>query len=224
MHSTESVKPRKPKSTAASTKADKSSKLSEEDKAAAKPVKPDKSETASKPAAPPKEESDDDPPRPRPAWVNAEPRVQGGVYLTTRKTDPHVTTLECERDVSAALQSAVSEYAQALMGDAGYVRLSASDMARLERDRWDEPRTIEIGGESKPMHTLHLLIGFDKKIKEHILDQAQNVAENVVVAKRLKGVGFVLGGVLGLLALSWGVLRLITKDAEKAKVGDAAPT
>ena len=167
-----------------------------------------KSEKSAKPSTPPKDESEDAAPQPPepPAWVKAEPKSKGDVYLMTRQTDPYTTSLECEREVPKALQSAVSEYAQLLLGgdQARYVHLPESDLRRLERDRWIETREIDVGGETKDMLTLHLLIGFDPAMKDHI----RTMAENAVVTQRLQGAGVVLGGVLGLLALVWGGLSL----------------
>ena len=200
MKSAEGSKPRKPKTSAASTKVAKAETSS-------KAVKSDSADKSAKPAAPPKDDSDDDSPQPPPAWVKGELTTKNGIYFLTRQTDPYSTTLECDRDVPAALQSAVSEYAQLLLGNdqAKNVRLPEDDLQHLERDRWVEPRTIEIGGESKRMHTLHLLIGFDSAMQQEI----RMMAENATVAQRLKGAGVVLGGVLGLLALVWGGLSFM---------------
>jgi hypothetical protein len=204
MHATESMKP---KNSATSARVAKSTKPEN---------KPDKS---AKPATPPKEDSNDADRQP-PAWIKTEPRMQGGVYLMTRQTDPYSTTLECDRDLPKVLQSAVSEYAQLLLGnDQGKnVRLSETELQQLVRDRWVETRTIDIGGETKNMLTLHLLIGFDPARKQRIL----GLAENVIVAQRLKGAGVVLGGLLGVLALAWAGLRMATNECKKEKVADAA--
>jgi hypothetical protein len=214
MHSTELVRPRKAKTSAAPAKV---AKLNKSDAS-------NKLDTSAKPATPPKDESDDAAPQPPqpPAWVKAEPKMQGSVYLMTRQTDPYSTTLECEREVPKALQSAVSEYAQLLLGNdqAKYVRFSESDLLELVREKWDEPRTIDIGGESKAMHTLHVLIGFDQAMKLQI----RSMAENAIVTQRLKGAGVVLGGFLGLLALVWGGLSLMgNRQDAKAIQATAAP-
>ncbi len=213
MQSAETSKPRKPKSSAASTKVAKADN-------SAKAVKPAAADKLTKPATPPKDDSDDDAPQPPPAWVKGELTKKNGVYFLTRQTDPYSTTLECDRDVPAALQSAVSEYAQLLLGNdqAKNVRLPEDDLQHLERDRWVEPRTIEVGGETKRMHTLHLLIGFDPTMQQEI----RMMAENATVAQRLKGAGVVLGGVLGLLALVWGGLSFMGSRQDVKLVHEAA--
>ena len=171
----------------------------------AKAVKSDAAAKSSKPATPPNDESDDDA-RPRPKWVNAEPKRQGDVWLMTRHTEPYSTELECDREVPKALQGAIAEYTDLLLGNgqAKNMRLAEIDVGELERDHWIEKRTIDVGGEEKNMYTLHLLFGFDKGIEDKII----NLADNAVVTQRLQGAGVVLGGVLGLLALVWGGLSM----------------
>jgi hypothetical protein len=215
-HSTEAMRMRKSKSSAASAQV-------------AKSTKPDNksADKSTKPATPPKDESDDDALQPPPAWVKAEPKKQGNVDVMTRQTDPYSTTIECERDVPAVLQSAALEYAQLLLGNnqARNVNLSDFDMRGLVREQWDEKRMIEVGGEPKEMHTLHLLIGFDQAKKQRILE----LADNVIVTQRLKRTGAMLGGLLGLLVLVWGGLSMTgnrqdANQVQEAVVPTTAPT
>ena len=212
MQSAEPSKPRKPKTTATSSKVATSNKSDPSSKSVA----------AAKPSTPPKDESDDAAPQPPqpPAWVKAEPKTQGNVYLMTRQTGPYSTTLECDREVPKALQSAASEYAQLLLGgdQARYVHLPESELRQLERERWVEPRTIELGGETKEMLTVHLLIGFDPALQQEI----RTMAENAVVTQRLQGAGVVLGGVLGLLVLVWGGLSLMGGRQDVNPIQEAA--
>ncbi len=135
--SAESTRPRRSKASASATKVAKADNSS-------KAVKSDAAEKPTKPATPPKDDSDDDA-RPRPKWVNAEPRKQGDVWLMTRHTEPNSTELECDREVPRALQSAVAEYTDLLLGNgqARNMRLADIDVGKLERDRWVEKRTIE---------------------------------------------------------------------------------
>jgi hypothetical protein len=200
--STEASRQRKPNSSAAAAKmvakADNSTKA----------VKSDAPDKSPKTAMPSKDDSSDTSPEP-PSWVKADPKYQGDVYLMTRHTEPYSTELECEREVPKALQSAVTEYAQLLLGnDQGKdVHISDSEMRRLVRGRWFEPRPIEVDGETKNMLRLHLLIAFDKAMEQRVI----GLADNVVVNQRLHGAGVVLGGLLGLLALVWAGLRIATK-------------
>ena len=216
MQSTEAVKPRKAKTSAdwaKVAKADNSTKA----------VKSNAADKSTKPATPPMDDSDDASPQPPqpPAWVKALPKTQGDVYLMTRQTDPYTTSLECEREVPRALQSAVSEYAQLRLGSdqAKNVRLSDNELRQLERDRWIETRAIDVGGETKDMLTVHLLIGFDPAMQQEI----STMAENAVVTQRLQGAGVVLGGVLGLLAFVWGGLGVVCRGREANPPQEAKP-
>jgi hypothetical protein len=215
--SAETLKPRKPKTSAAWAK------LAKADYSATA-VKSHTAGESPKPSTPPRDDTEDDAPQPPqqppPAWVNAESKTQGGVYLMTRQTDPYTTELECEREVPKAVQSAVSEYAQLVLGSdqAKYVRFSESDLLGLVREKWDEPRRIDIGGESKAMHSLHVLIAFDEAMKP----QLRTMADNAIVTQRLQGAGVVLGGVLGLLALVWGGLSFMGGRQDANLVHEAA--
>jgi hypothetical protein len=174
------------------------------------------------PSTPPVNESEDAASPQPPDWVKAEPKPHGNLYLMTRQTDPYTTLLECERDVPKAEQSALTEYAQLLLGNdqARYVHLSEGELRRLERERWAETRVIEIGGEARDMHIVHLLVGFDQAMQQNI----RMMAENALVSERLKGAGFVLGSVLGFLALLWGGLSLLgPRQCTTSEANVAAP-
>ena len=123
-----------------------------------------------------------------------------------RACRPFTTPLECERELPKALQGAVTEYAELSLGpEAAAVRLPDDDLQQLVRDRWTEVRPMEIGGSSQDMFTLHALVVFDLPMQ-----QAIERGQRLMIGQRVKGAAVVFGGVLGLLALAWGGLRLAT--------------
>ncbi len=152
-----------------------------------------------------------------PAWVKATPQQQGDVYLMTVHVGPYTTLLECQRELPKALQAAVAEYAELLLGDP-HVHL-ADDILQLslERQRWVESRPIDIAGAAQSMVVLHVQIGFDPAMQRQIRFMAEHATQHVLIMRRLAGAGVALGGVLGLLALAWGGLSMIIRRQETSR-------
>ena len=118
--------------------------------------------------------------------------------------------MECERELPKALQGAVSEYAELSLGpEAAAVRLPDDVLQQLVRDRWTEARPMEIGGGSQDMVSLHAQVVFDADMQQRIKAEAQRL----VIDRRVQGAAVVFGGVLGLLALAWGGLKMVTRAA-----------
>ncbi|MGA2254028.1 MAG: hypothetical protein ABSG53_05145, partial [Thermoguttaceae bacterium] len=174
---------------------------------------PEKPAKTSQPAAPAK------PPQP-PAWVNAAPKMQGDSYTMSVRVGPFTTPLECERELSTALQEAVTEYAELSLGlEAAGVRLPDDALQQLVRERWTETRPMEIDGGSQEMVLLHALIVFDAHAQQRIKSEVQRIkaeAQQLMIGRRVQGAAVIFGGVLGLLALAWGGLRLATKQPKAA--------
>jgi len=156
-----------------------------------------------------------------PAWVNAAPQQQGDVYLMTLHVGPFTTLLECERDLPKALQAAVAEYADLLLGHSGAQVSMPDDMlqATLVRQRWEEKRPIEIeiDGAKQDMVVLHVQIGFDPAMQRQIRYLAEHAAQSATIYQRLKIMGLALGGLFGLLALAWGGLSAMTRRQETSR-------
>ena len=143
-----------------------------------------------------------------PDWVNAAPKLDDGCYTMIVHVGPFTTPLECERELPKALQGAVADYAELSLGrDAASVRLPDDVLQQLVRQRWTEVRPMEIGGSSQDMVTLHAQVVFDAGMQKRIESEAQRL----VIGRRVQGAAVVFGGVLGLLALAWGGLRLATR-------------
>lgn len=66
---------------------------------------------------------------------------------------------------------------------------------------------MEIDGGSQEMHSLHARIVFDAAVQQRIKSEAQRM----VIDQRVKRAAVLFGGVLGLLGLAWGGLRLATR-------------
>jgi len=148
-----------------------------------------------------------------PEWVNAAPKMEDSSYQMTVRVGPFTTPLECERELlPGAVQGAVAEYAELSLGpEAAAVRLSDNDLQQLVRDRWTEVRPMEIDGGRQDMISLHALVVFDTRMQQQIKSEAQRL----VIGRRVRGAAVIFGGLLGLLALAWGGLKLATKRQEK---------
>jgi hypothetical protein len=155
----------------------------------------------------------------RPAWVNAEPRVEDGFYTMSLHVGPFTTPLECERELPRALQDIVSEYAELSLGhEASAIRLPDNTLQQLVRERWPEVRPVDIGGNHQDMFSLHARVVFDQRAQQQIKSEAQRLVQQIqldalqlAIGARVKGAAVIFGGVLGLLALAWGGLKMATR-------------
>jgi hypothetical protein len=139
----------------------------------------------------------------RPAWVDAAPRVADDVYQTAITVGPYTTRLECETKLPEAIGEAVNQYAEICFGpDAvGKVDLPDANLCRrLVKERWEEITQSSVG----PMTQLHVLLQFDRKVKDRIAD----ACNQVVIRQRLWITGIGVTGVLGLLAVAFGYLKI----------------
>ena len=168
--------------------------LSDRQSAAKMPVKPAVKEPA--PAA-----ADAPAPPPRPAWVDAAPKMDGDAYVMARQVGPYTALPECERELAKVLEQAVAEYADLLLGreKAHDVHLPDNVLEGLVRQSWTEHLTQEFGGAVQDMVVLHVLIGFDPLAQERI----REASEHTIAVRHVQEAGVALGGVLGLLALAW---------------------
>ena len=157
---------------------------------------------AAKPPAAPETELPVAPPASRPAWVDAPPRPIGEVYQMPVTIGPYTTRLECDEKLPAALQEAVNQYVEECLGlpAAGELQLPVDFFGRLVKEQWEEVSQHSFG----PMVQLHVLLQFDRKAKDRILE-AQRQA---VVARRLRTTGIGVAAGLGLLAMFFGYLKM----------------
>ncbi|MGO9114211.1 MAG: hypothetical protein ACLP9L_33775 [Thermoguttaceae bacterium] len=150
-----------------------------------------------------------------PSWVNAPPKMEDNCYKMSVRAGPYTTPLECERELRKSLQGAVAEYAELSFGpEAAAVRLPDDALQHLVHDRWTEVRPMEIDGSSQNMFSLHALVVFDPPVQQQIkteVQQIQSEAQRFMIDQRVQGAAVVFGGVLGLLGLTWGGLRWVTR-------------
>ena len=83
---------------------------------------------------------------------------------------------------------------------------------QVVKDQWEEVRQYSVG----PMTQLHVLVEFDRKIKDRILEEHQRM----VVAGRVWRAGVGLIALLAFLAVFYGYLRidLATGGAYRARL------
>ncbi len=162
---------------------------------------------AEAPAKPVKIGRAEAPPRP-PDWVNAKAKMEDNCYTMSVLVGPFTTPLECEHVLPSAVQGAVTEYAELLLGhEAAAVRLPDDVLLQLVRDRWTEERPMEIGDGSHEMYSMHALVVFDVPMQQRIKAETQRFETD----RRVAGAAVVCGGLLGVLALAWGGLKWATR-------------
>ncbi len=138
----------------------------------------------------------------RPAWVDAPPQVVGGAYQTSITVGPYTTRGECDAKLPDALQESLDHYVDVYLDEntAGRIRLPNDYLQqRVVKEQWQETRQYSVG----PMTQLHVLLSFDRQVKERILEAYRQT----LVAGRLWLTGGTLLALLGLLAILYGYLR-----------------
>jgi hypothetical protein len=142
-----------------------------------------------------------------PDWVSQPSQMLGDTYQTTIVVGPFTTWQECEDDLPAELQKALNRYVETCLGQpagAHPVRLPYEFFRdQVVKGKWEEIGPSSVG----PMARLYVLLQFDRKVKDRILDEYRR---NVVVG-RLWITGGGLAGVLWLLAVMYGYLRFDLK-------------
>jgi hypothetical protein len=139
----------------------------------------------------------------RPAWVDAAPKLIDDTYQMTVAVGPYASLLECDAKTPEALRDVVNQYAEIATGEPVVVKLTSLDAAfcrQLVKERWEEVTQHPFGA----MYQLHLLLQFDRKAKEEIIDACRDRQ----VERRLWQVGAAALAVLGLLAAAYGCLKI----------------
>jgi len=143
------------------------------------------------------------PEKPSPAWVNASPRRVGDVFQMSVAVGPYTTRRECDAKLPDALQEALDQYVEVYLGEQAEARVRLPLDVLLEQvvqEQWEEVRQYSVG----PMTRLHVLLQFDRKIKDRVLEEYKRG----IIARRLWIAGGGLASVLGVLALFYGFLRI----------------
>jgi len=157
-----------------------------------------------------------------PAWVGAPPHVLGESYQKTIIVGPYPTRQDCDAELPNELQKELNRYVELCMGQpAGTTRVELPyEFLREEvvRGEWEE-ETWSTSLDRK-MTQLHVLLQFDRKVKDRILEERQRA----VVAGRLWMTGGGLAAMLWLLAVMYGYLRidLATGGAYRGRLRFAA--
>jgi len=159
----------------------------------------------------------------KPAWVDALPRKSGDVYQVSVMVTPFATQLERDTaDVPKALQNALNQYVRLQLGSAaaGQVQLPPEELLKCIKHEW--AMTVEHSGH--PMTHLYLLLEFDGKMKDRVLQEWKHLREEkrqALIARRLwrTGTGVVAG--LLLVATLFMALRIdqVTAGAQRGRLG-----
>ncbi len=145
----------------------------------------------------------------RPEWVDASPHVlstsgSGGVndvYQMSISVGPYTSRAECEEKLPDELRRAVARYGELCLGQTvAPVRLPPDALRQLIKAQWEETRQYSVG----PMTHLHVLLQFDRQIKDRVLDEYRRA----VVDGRLKKIGGFLVAGLTLVTVAFGYLKI----------------
>ena len=145
----------------------------------------------------------------------------GDAYQMSIASDPYTTRQECDDQLPAALQKAVDRYVDVYLDGqaAGKIRLPVAYLRKhLVKEEWEEVRHTSVG----PMISLHVLLQFDRKVKDRILEENQRA----IIARRLWIAGVWLTAGLTLMAVVYGYLKidLATSGRHRGSLRLAAAT
>jgi hypothetical protein len=164
---------------------------------AAEKVVAEKEETAAKPAAAgtPK----------RPDWVESKPRSIKGGYQFAVSAGPYESEVECQRELPAKFQEAFDDYVELMKLQFGVqtaerFELPAELRSAAQHDFYRETLHLSVG----PMQQLHVQLIFDDRAADWVKQRLRDTAIN----HRLWCLGGGLAGVLGLLAMMLGYLKI----------------
>ncbi len=147
------------------------------------------------------------PARKLPDWVDAPPKAIRDAYQMSVAVGPYTTRAECDAKLPDALQEALGHYAEVCLG--GRVEepilLPPDQLLLLVKDQWEDVRQYSVG----PMVQLHVLLEFDRKVKDRVLEEHRRG----VVTRRLRFTGVGLAAGLMLLGALYGYLKVTgTRD------------
>lgn len=154
---------------------------------------------------------------PQKPWGDGRPQLIGDTYQMTVTVGPYASLLECDAKTPEAIREVVDQYAEIAAGQPIAGKLTSLDDAfcrQLVKERWEETTQHPFGA----MYQLHLLVQFDRKAKERILDACQDLQ----VEQRLWLVGAAAMGLLGMLAAAYGYLK-VTAARRSRPIDPAAP-
>jgi hypothetical protein len=139
----------------------------------------------------------------RPTWVGASPGLVRDVYQMSIMVGPYTTRQECDAHLDEALQEALDRYVETCLGERPTERIALSPEVlrrQLVKEQWEEVGQYSVG----PMTQLHVLLQFDRRMKDRVLEAHQRG----IVAGRLWNAGIGLAAVLAVLTGAWGYLKI----------------
>ena len=165
---------------------------------------PDSTEAVAAEADPPAESS-----KPaKPKWLTSPPKQSDGVYRTVIESGPYSTVDECRRDQRFKLLTAVNAYLRSntehtahSVVEASYYGVTYSELSQrfLQEEFWQESE-----GSFSEMQTLHTLVEIDQSDGNWLV-HSWRVKRN---RGTVSAVFALFGGVLGLLGLTFGLLKI----------------
>lgn len=144
-----------------------------------------------------------------PSWVDAEPNYEGDLHTVYVGTDPFRTVRDCENDLKLRLKRATDDYIAQHLGSRLAPTLIDYSFDEIKKrlirpgQRYDEVLTV---GALGTMHELHVLLTFDSDFR----DEIESAWRDIRAHNRLLQLGLGAGGLLTLLAVAFGYLRLDT--------------
>jgi hypothetical protein len=164
----------------------------------------------------------------RPSWVDQPPARDSQSYPVVSVTDPFASKHEADRQVSQQIVIAASEVVSDLVGHYGphhsdLLGMDQNTQYQLAMDHlWGMNLTpgmlrnkvwrdeyvehLDLSLPSGPMLRVHTLLVFDQDVQSELQERwRQRQAQ-----KRLHFLGMGAGGVLGILALAWSMLKFDT--------------
>ncbi len=174
--------------------------------------------TAAEPAPPPVSEAPATPPPspapsaaatatggPRPAWIDAPPKLVNTVYSMSIRSGLYASLPECQRELDSELKRAADQYIRDWQKDEGAAELVDVSLDYLHHHVKKAEYSEVIESESVgPMHQVYALLEFDDPAREDF----RRVLHDAVVNGRLWYAGSGAALVLALLGTLYGYLRL----------------
>jgi len=146
--------------------------------------------------------------RSRPTWVDQGAERVGSEYRLPVAIGPYASPLECEARLPAAVEAAIDDYVELILGPEarGRVKVPWSFVVtNLLRERYMESRLFQLTStQQREMHTLHVLLTFDHNANQY-LRQIWRFTQGTMNLVRF---GTFFGIAVWTLAVVWGYLRL----------------
>ena len=141
----------------------------------------------------------------RPDWVESKPRSMEGGYQFAVSAGPYESEVECQRELPAKFQEAFDDYVELMKLQFGVqtaerFELPAELRNAAQHDFYRETLHSSVG----PMQQLHVQLIFDDRAADWVKQRLRDTAIN----HRLWCLGGGLAGVLGLLAMMLGYLKI----------------